>query len=129
MEAAAPDDAQASENAADAEPDASLSEMIDRAITLLEDVAGIVESNMNDCDVMADRVEAYRNEHLDSIKQTVAIYRSRNREEFEKLKVVFHDRYRAAWARIRPGILKCRKKPKMHRVLMEIWGDDPDAGI
>ena len=42
MEAAAPDDAQASENAADAEPDASLSEMIDRAITLLEDGAGIV---------------------------------------------------------------------------------------
>ncbi len=130
-DAQTPDDAEAAEDAepVDAEADASVRDLIDHAITLLEDVGTIVQANFNDCDTMADRVEAYRNEHLDAIRRTDQIYLSKHAEEFEKLKSVFRDRYYAAWKRIRPGIIKCRRKPRMRRVLGEIWGDDVDAGF
>ena len=125
-EAAPPEDAAAPQDAA---PDASLRDMIAHAITLLEQVGDIVEANIADCAAMADRVEAYRNEHLAAIQRTDEIYHSDHAEEFEKLKPVFHDRYHAAWRRIRPGIVKCKRNPKMRRVLADIWGDDVDAGF
>ena len=114
----------------DAEADASLSDMIDRAIKLLEDVGAIAQANMNDCDAMADRVETYRLAHLADIKRVDLIYQTRYAEEFEQLKHVFSKRYYAAWAKIRPGINKCRRHEKMRHVLMQIWGDEPaDGGL
>jgi hypothetical protein len=114
------------------EPDAELSEreLIDRGITLLEEVGSIVQANITDCAKMAELVEKYRAEHLDRIRETDQIYWAKNREDFDKLKSVFHDRYWAAWKRIRPGIMKCKDKPRMREVLSEIWGDvPPDAGM
>lgn len=114
------------------EADAELSEreLIDRGITLLEEVGDIVQANINDCEKMADLVEKYRSDHLDRIRETDQIYWAKNSEQFDQLKSVFHDRYWAAWKRIRPGILKCKSKPRMREVLSEIWGDAPvDAGM
>lgn len=110
-------------------PDVSLEELIDRGLGLLEDTGAIVQANLGDCDAMGDRLEEYRQSHLDIVKRVETLYDEEREAERKALQPKFRARFKAAWAKIRPGVLKCRKTPKVSRVIMEVWGDDPNAAF
>jgi hypothetical protein len=120
---------EASVESSDEEPDADVHDMMDRAVRLLEEGGDIIQANMADCDAMGERMEAFRAAHLAGLKETDTIYETRFATEFERLKPTFRARYHAAWRRVQPGVNKCRKSPKMSKVILEIWGTEiPDAG-
>ena len=110
-----------------AEADADVAAMIDHALTLLEDAGKIVHANIDDCDAMGERLEAYRQEHLDVVAQVETLYQQEHESERKAIQPRFRARFKAAWANVRPGVMKCRRTPKVNRVIHEIWGDDPDA--
>jgi len=122
-------EASVAEDLPDAEADADVHDMMDRAIRLLEEGADIAQANMSDCEKMGDQLEVFRQAHLAGIKETDTIYETKYAAEFERLKPSFSKRYHAAWRRLQPGINKCRRSPKMKKVILEIWGTQiPDAG-
>ncbi len=117
------------DDARDAEVDVDVRDMMDRAITLLEQGADIAQANMSDCVAMGEKLEEFRQAHLAAIKDTDTIYETKYTAEFERLKPTFSKRYHAAWRRIQPGVTKCRKSPKMRTVILELWGTSiSDAG-
>jgi hypothetical protein len=120
-------DASAGEDIVDAEPD--VRDMVEHAMTLLEDCGDIVQANMSDCNTMGERLEAYRQKHLEAIAQVDVLYETRFDKEFKSLQPQYRKRYKAAWRKISPGITKCKSVPSVKRVILEIWGDDVDASM
>ncbi len=114
-------------DAADA-PDADVMDLVEHGLSMLEDAGRIIHDNMNDCAAMGERLEEYRTSHADAVDRVQLAYENTGNTERHEVQARFRTRFKAAWANIRPGVMKCRHTPKVNRVLREIWGDDPDAG-
>ncbi|HEY2369046.1 MAG TPA: hypothetical protein VGH87_21765 [Polyangiaceae bacterium] len=126
---------EASSEIVDAAPfaDAALVDMVSDAIVLLGQIGDIIAANINDCEVMATRLDAFRLAHLDGVAEVSAIYDPEHKDELKHLQPQFRARFKAAWAKVRPGIKKCARGTRMTRVIHDIWGDSdigpmPDGG-
>jgi hypothetical protein len=113
--------------------DASLVDMVSDAITLLDQIGDIIAANINDCEAMGARLDAFRLKHLDGVAEVSAIYDPERKEELHKLQPKFRARFKDAWGKVRPGIKKCVHAAKMKQVIHDIWGDSdleplPDGG-
>ncbi len=113
----------------DAEADVALKDRVESAIDLLENAGEIVQANLADCEKMGERLEEYRQKHLDAVTQVDIMYEPKYDAELKKLQPVYRKRFKAAWAKVRPGVTKCKGTPTVKRVILEVWGDDPDAGM
>jgi len=105
-----------------------LIELFENGLTLLEAAGKIVHANVGDCNAMGDRLVAYRDAHVDAVARVQALYDPARTPERKAMQSRYRARFRAAWADVRPGIVKCKDTPKVKRILREVWGDDPDAG-
>ncbi len=110
----------------DAEPDVSLHDVIEHGISLLEDVGNIVQANMASCDAMGDRLEEFKQKHPDAAADVDLIYEPKYATEFKRLQPEFRKRFKAAWAKVQPGINKCNQAPKVNKLIHDIWGDKPE---
>ena len=133
-EAALPADVVDASAPVDAGPfaDASLVDMVSDAIALLDQIGDIIAANSTDCEVMAARLDAFRLKHLDGVAEVSAIYDPERTTERRQLQPQFRARFKSAWKKVRPGIVKCTHAARMKQVIHDIWGDAdwgaPDAG-
>lgn len=113
--------------------DASLVDMVTDAIALLDQIGNIIGANINDCEVMATRLDAFRLQHLDGVAEVSAIYDPEHKKELHELQPQFRARFKSAWAKVRPGVKKCAHGARMKQVIHDLWGDSdfgplPDGG-
>jgi hypothetical protein len=113
---------------ADALADADIDQMFDQAITMLEEAGNIIQANIHDCNAMGARLEAYHHEHADFVARVQDVYGyGLEAERRKEIQATYRKRFRAAWAKIRPGVMKCKDTPAVNAVIRRLWGDEPES--
>lgn len=93
-----------------------------RAMTMLEDVAALVQASKGDCALMGEKLGDYYSRNAAFAEEAKSAYETMPQKERRPIQVRYRARFRAVWKRLRPGLQKCQKQPQVSHVLDELLG-------
>jgi ABC-type transporter Mla subunit MlaD len=107
-------------DAADA-PDAH-ADAFDNAIQMLEEAAALIHANEGNCEVMGKRLDEFRQRHNEFLTGFETLFETMPQAERKVVQARYRARFKAAWAKLRPGVGKCKQEPTVNLVLQKLWG-------
>ena len=99
----------------------NLAEMFAKSMTMVEDVAAIIHESEQDCAAMAEKLEDYHGKNQEFIVRAQSIYDTMPTDERTALQKQYRTRFKAAWAKLRPGVLKCKGNPRVVEISEALW--------
>jgi plasmid maintenance system antidote protein VapI len=96
------------------------SDVAEKLVVALEQVATIVDGTKNNCDAMGDRLDAYYQLNAQFLRDAKAFMQQLTPEQQRVLKVKFQARSNAAMAKIQPGMMNCMNNAKVMAVIQQI---------
>ena len=112
--------------AVDASTDADMDQMFDAALDLLEDAATVIHANEANCDAMGQRLQEYHREHGKLVARVEDVYENVPGDEKRAIQARYRTRFKTAWAKLRPGVLKCKDNPTVNDAVHKLWSNRTD---
>lgn len=98
----------------------SNSEMVEKAVQILERIASVVDANQNDCNIMGDKLGKIVDENAAFLAQAKARADALPPGERNAIESRFRGRIMAAIGKMRPGMMKCGSNPKVQSALARV---------
>ena len=89
----------------------------EQSVVMLEQIATIVDTNKDNCDVMGDKLGAYMDKNGEKMKKLKASGKTVSAEQKKAFQEKYKDRMKAMSEKMMPGMQKCSGNAKVSAVM------------